>query len=329
MQLSVYLFVNWGYASAHPIATRLLELVATHPQLKLGGCVVEGVQSHVRQSAQHAMRVLSHTVAASAAKGERADIHRLQRDTPWPRNLHDVVPRSLQLTMQDISSSTQADAQENGEGSSVLMSVFWTRKFDDALLGCFTQAVNYHNGAVPDFRGLRATSWSIYRERAISGFTFHRIDDGFDTGPILAEGTVPILQADVRARVEMAKSQAAAACLPEVLEAIVQQREGRTQTHKDRYLSSSEVRALCFISNAQDIELAEVNLRIRSFGAVRIERPGGQSLLLTRPLTPGSPGMLRRAVEFADQPGQPSLLDAMRHVQWQIRNIKPRKRNNP
>lgn len=52
--------------------------------------------------------------------------------------------------------------------------------------------VNVHHGAVPDYRGGPPVFWELADGRDAVGFTVHRIDAGIDTGPVLAEGEVPI-----------------------------------------------------------------------------------------------------------------------------------------
>jgi hypothetical protein len=53
--------------------------------------------------------------------------------------------------------------------------------------------INVHHGAVPDYRGGPPVFWELADGRATVGFTVHRIDAGIDTGPVLAEGEVPIV----------------------------------------------------------------------------------------------------------------------------------------
>lgn len=47
--------------------------------------------------------------------------------------------------------------------------------------------VNFHNGPLPRYRGLNACSWALYNSEANHGVTWHLVDDGIDTGPVLAQ----------------------------------------------------------------------------------------------------------------------------------------------
>jgi len=54
--------------------------------------------------------------------------------------------------------------------------------------------INVHHGAVPQYRGGPPVFWELADSREQVGYTVHRIDAGVDTGPVLAEGEVPILR---------------------------------------------------------------------------------------------------------------------------------------
>ena len=52
--------------------------------------------------------------------------------------------------------------------------------------------INVHHGAVPGYRGGPPVFWELADGLDRVGFTVHRVDAGIDTGPVLAEGEVPI-----------------------------------------------------------------------------------------------------------------------------------------
>jgi methionyl-tRNA formyltransferase len=52
--------------------------------------------------------------------------------------------------------------------------------------------INVHHGAVPGYRGGPPVFWELADGVERVGFTIHRVDAGIDTGPVLAEGEVPI-----------------------------------------------------------------------------------------------------------------------------------------
>jgi hypothetical protein len=52
--------------------------------------------------------------------------------------------------------------------------------------------INVHHGAVPGYRGGPPVFWELADGLERVGFTIHRVDAGIDTGPVLADGEVPI-----------------------------------------------------------------------------------------------------------------------------------------
>ena len=53
-------------------------------------------------------------------------------------------------------------------------------------------SINGHPSLLPRFRGPSPVSWAIRAGESEIGWTFHRMDAEFDTGPILAQDTFPI-----------------------------------------------------------------------------------------------------------------------------------------
>ena len=52
--------------------------------------------------------------------------------------------------------------------------------------------LNGHPSLLPRHRGPVPVAWAIRNGDAETGVTFHRMDDGLDTGPILAQSTFPV-----------------------------------------------------------------------------------------------------------------------------------------
>jgi phosphoribosylglycinamide formyltransferase 1 len=62
-----------------------------------------------------------------------------------------------------------------------------------AFLDCFPDAVvNVHPSLLPDFPGARAVEEQLAAGVAESGATVHLVDEGVDSGPILAQQRVPV-----------------------------------------------------------------------------------------------------------------------------------------
>jgi peptidoglycan/xylan/chitin deacetylase (PgdA/CDA1 family)/folate-dependent phosphoribosylglycinamide formyltransferase PurN len=54
-------------------------------------------------------------------------------------------------------------------------------------------SINLHKGKVPEYRGMPPGFWELFDGASSAGVTVHFVDQGLDTGNIVATGTVPIL----------------------------------------------------------------------------------------------------------------------------------------
>ena len=68
-----------------------------------------------------------------------------------------------------------------------------TPTFLDAFPG---RVLNIHPALLPAFPGTHGPRQALVYGAAVAGATVHVVDAGIDTGPILAQGTVPVLDAD-------------------------------------------------------------------------------------------------------------------------------------
>ncbi|MSQ03041.1 MAG: phosphoribosylglycinamide formyltransferase [Myxococcales bacterium] len=74
------------------------------------------------------------------------------------------------------------------------------RVLTGAFLARFSgRVLNIHPGLLPLFPGLHAPRQALAAGVTQAGATVHLVDAGVDTGPILAQGTVPVLQGDTEA----------------------------------------------------------------------------------------------------------------------------------
>ncbi|TIV50123.1 formyltransferase family protein, partial [Mesorhizobium sp.] len=57
-------------------------------------------------------------------------------------------------------------------------------------------AFNYHDGPLPRYAGTHATSWALLAQETEHAITWHRIDDGVDTGDVAVQRQVLVTPAD-------------------------------------------------------------------------------------------------------------------------------------
>ena len=71
------------------------------------------------------------------------------------------------------------------------------RVLTPAVVQAFPERIlNVHPSLLPSFPGLHAHRQALRAGVVQTGATVHLVDDGLDTGPILAQGTVPVLDDD-------------------------------------------------------------------------------------------------------------------------------------
>lgn len=71
------------------------------------------------------------------------------------------------------------------------------RLIGKTLLGAFaSRVINIHPALLPAFPGLHGAKQAIDYGVKVSGCTVHFVDEGTDTGPVIAQAAVPVLDGD-------------------------------------------------------------------------------------------------------------------------------------
>ncbi|HXX70099.1 MAG TPA: phosphoribosylglycinamide formyltransferase [Polyangiaceae bacterium] len=78
------------------------------------------------------------------------------------------------------------------------------RVLTEVLIDAFAmRIVNVHPGLLPSFPGVRAQRQALDYGVAVAGCTVHFVDRGVDTGPIIAQAVVPVLEDDDEERLRL------------------------------------------------------------------------------------------------------------------------------
>jgi phosphoribosylglycinamide formyltransferase 1 len=105
------------------------------------------------------------------------------------------------------------------------------------LLEAFPQrVVNIHPSLLPAFPGLHAQRQALEHGARVSGCTVHLVDSGLDSGPIIAQAAVPVLDADDEAALAARILTEEHRLYPAALRALA---EGRVAVHGRRVVIRS------------------------------------------------------------------------------------------
>ncbi len=110
---------------------------------------------------------------------EQAEIHRIDFLTHPKINSDDFL--------QKIS----------GYGCDLFVSMSFNQIFGKRLIECpRLQTINCHAGKLPFYRGRNILNWALINDEKEFGITVHYVDEGIDTGDILAQRIFPITDQD-------------------------------------------------------------------------------------------------------------------------------------
>lgn len=103
----------------------------------------------------------------------------------------------------------------------VLLSIVNPHILDAATLATpRIAAVNYHNAPLPAYAGLWATAWAVLNGEPEHGITWHLMEPGIDTGPILAQRRFALAPDETTASLNVRCTAAALESLGGVLDAL-------------------------------------------------------------------------------------------------------------
>lgn len=117
--------------------------------------------------------------------------------------------------------------------SSFFNQILRKKIFDIPKLNC----VNIHAGLSQKYRGLTSYFWVLANNESESGVTIHEIDEGIDTGKIIAQKTVGIEKSDTAIGFFIKLSQECAELFLDSLDKIEKRKSGPNNTSRSHYYS--------------------------------------------------------------------------------------------
>lgn len=118
-----------------------------------------------------------------------------------------------------------------GHGVEVVCLAGFMRLITPTLLGEFQNKIlNIHPALLPSFPGLHAVRQALDAGVRVSGCTVHLVDQGTDTGPILVQAAVPVLDGDTEETLAARILEQEHRCYPRAIQLLAEGRvsvEGR------------------------------------------------------------------------------------------------------
>jgi len=264
-------FGDPGLAMARSQVAPFLRAAAEHPRFEAVAVVDTAKGARVARGGR-TLRKLRGRAARWFNPGSKAF---MKPQPPFEQAADEFGIPVMRPAEQDVNSEGFRTWLSELEGPLVGVSLGCLQLFRQPLLDCFEQVVNFHNGLLPEYRGLGASAWSLYNGEERSGFSFHRMTAGLDDGPVLVDGAVPVDERTREAEAEERKLVAAAKVVPEVLDAIDRHQPGRVQDEGHaRVYSGKDRAAMVRIEDPGALSADEIQRRLRCFSELRVRIDG-------------------------------------------------------
>jgi phosphoribosylglycinamide formyltransferase-1 len=109
---------------------------------------------------------------------------------------HHIPPGKFRTKLDDDAERAFIDALRRARADWIALAGFMRVLKGDFLRAFEGRMVNIHPSILPSFPGLQAWKQALDHGVKITGCTVHFVDAGVDSGPIIAQKTVPVLDQD-------------------------------------------------------------------------------------------------------------------------------------
>jgi phosphoribosylglycinamide formyltransferase-1 len=133
-----------------------------------------------------------------------------------------IPPGAFRTKLDPTAESAFIQALQDAQIDLVVLAGFMRILKGDFLRAFEGRVVNIHPSLLPSFPGLEAWKQALSYGVKVTGCTVHWVDQGVDTGPILAQQAVPVLEGDTVASLHQRIQEAERSLYPETLARLAQ-----------------------------------------------------------------------------------------------------------
>ena len=133
-----------------------------------------------------------------------------------------IPPGAFRTKLDPTAESAFIQALQDAQIDLVVLAGFMRILKGDFLRAFEGRVVNIHPSLLPSFPGLEAWKQALSYGVKVTGCTVHWVDQGVDTGPILAQRAVPVLEGDTVASLHQRIQEAERSLYPETLARLAQ-----------------------------------------------------------------------------------------------------------
>jgi phosphoribosylglycinamide formyltransferase 1 len=133
-----------------------------------------------------------------------------------------IAPGGFRTKLDEIAERAYVSVLQQARVELVVLAGFMRILQGDFLRAFPQRVVNIHPALLPSFPGLEAWKQALDHGVKVTGCTVHFVDQGIDTGPIIAQQTVQVLDHDTPATLHARIQEAERALYPRTVAALLE-----------------------------------------------------------------------------------------------------------
>ncbi len=132
-----------------------------------------------------------------------------------------IAPGKFRTKLDDEAERAYIAALQQAQVDLIALAGFMRILKGDFLRAFAPRVVNIHPALLPSFPGLEAWKQALDYGVKVTGCTVHFVDQGIDTGPIIAQQIVQVLDGDTPAKLHERIQEAEQELYPKVIAALL------------------------------------------------------------------------------------------------------------